>query len=261
MRTPLLLVATLLAMAVPAQAKELRTGTVFPIAEIPLMTQAGGKIVYLKVEEGDRVKSGQLLLNLDTTRAMADIKMLEAQLAHRSALRLAQISLDAAKRDLARDEALFSDRNLPAKNLEDSRHRMKLALEQVNLEQNRLSEQQLLLGSKRDALKDLSVEAPATGILATRFLHENQVVSPGSRLGELLLVDDVYVEAFAPLAEVRYLKVGRPVPVHEGGATYQGRVKVISEKVDPVSEAVKVKLLVPNPKHRLKPGMLVKVLL
>jgi len=74
------------------------TGTVVPNARQELYSYSAVPIVKVCVREGDRVKSGQVLVELDTALVDAQIKQAEAGVeAARAALRLAQEKLEAAK--------------------------------------------------------------------------------------------------------------------------------------------------------------------
>jgi len=237
-----------------------RIGTVFPFAEIPLVTQAGGKVSAISVAEGEYVKRGQVILAIDTAREQAEIKLIELQIGHEAALRLEKLALTTAQEDQARDEALSRDKSVPPKQLKDSLNRVNLARERVGIERGRLAEQRQQLAIKRQRLQDYQVLAPASGVMASVLLHANQVVNAGAKAGELLQIDQVYVETFVPLAEATRIKSGARATIHpEGQPAAAGRVKVLGQKVDPVSGSIKVKILVPNESHRLKPGMLVRV--
>lgn len=257
-------VAIALSTADPARASAVaRVGTVFPLAEIPVVTPSGGTVRHVYVSEGETVHRGQLLLSLDETQLKGEIQLLDAQIKHQAQLRLEHMNVLQAKETLTRDEALFADQNLPAKDLDDARSALKLAEEREAIERDRLAEQRLTLTMKRHALKDLQVFAPADGVMATVQLYGNQVVSAGAKLGDLLRIDQVLVETFVPVAEASHLQVGRAARVEptDSGGSLPARIRSLGERVDPVTHSIRVKLAVPNGRHRLKPGMPVKVLL
>ncbi|MBI6545183.1 MAG: efflux RND transporter periplasmic adaptor subunit [Cyanobacteria bacterium NC_groundwater_1444_Ag_S-0.65um_54_12] len=260
-----LLLPLLLAVGcLPAQAApEPRMGTVFPQTEIPIIVQAGGKVEQLRISEGERVQAGQLLLSVEHSQFTDEIRLLEMQIRNRAALRIEQLTQEAAKQDLARDEALFIDRNLPLKTLQDTRNRARLAVERVAMEKERLQEQEQALAIKRKTLRDFAVLAPIGGVMVSVLLHANQMITPGTKLGDLLQVDPVLVETFVPWRAARRLKIGEHVVVRSPGddADLPGRIKVIGEKVDPVTASLKVRIQVPNSRQQLKPGMVVRVLL
>lgn len=244
----------------PALAAEARVGTVFPLAEIPLVTRASGMVEQLPVQEGQRVRRGQRILALDRTRQHGEIKLLETQIAHKAALRLEEIALATAKQDLARDEALARDNTVPPKTVDDSRNRVRMAAERVSIERGKLEEQRQMLALKKQELGEYEVLSPGDGILSSVVLHANQYVTAGSKVGEFLQIDQVLVETFVPHAQAKKLAIGARTTVRtDDGQAFAGRVKTLGQRVDPVSTSVKVKVLVPNQGLKLKPGMLVRV--
>jgi membrane fusion protein (multidrug efflux system) len=109
-------------------------------------------------------------------------------------------------------------------------------------------------------LAEFEIQAPGDGYLAGMNVHPNEIVTAGAKVGDLLQLDQVYVETFVPLAAANRLKPGVRANVQaDGQAATAGRIKLVGQKVDPVSGSVRVKLLVPNAAHRLKPGMIVRV--
>jgi len=253
--------AALAVVAAPAAAAAPGlVGTVFPYAEIPIVTARGGKVARIPVEEGARVRRGQLLVALDRARPLAEIKLLETQIAHKAALRLEELALATAREDLKRDEQLSQDGTVTPKALDDSRNRVKLAVERVSIERGRLDEQRQTLAMRMRDLAEYDVVSPGDGILTGMLVHQHEIVAAGTKVGDLLQMDRVFVEVFVPAASAGRLRPGTGATVHADGlGAVTARVKVLGQKVDPVSGASRVRLLAPNPGGRLKPGMIVRV--
>ena len=151
-----LLVAT--AACRQAEVPETRVSGYVEVTEVPVAPQVGGRILELRVDEGDRVMAGDVIARLDTRDAElqlararaerasaeaqvrlvqapprpADVRQAEAQVAAATAdAAAAQAELDAARTDLARFEALLQANAGSQKQRDDARARVAVAEERL----------------------------------------------------------------------------------------------------------------------------------
>src|SRR6266850_7349544 len=83
-------------------------GRIQPVTQVKLSANVPGEVVRLAVKEGDVVRKGQFLLQLDDTQVRSRVRESEAALeAARSNLRLAEASFAQTDASLRRKEALF----------------------------------------------------------------------------------------------------------------------------------------------------------
>jgi len=115
----------------------------------------------------------------------------------------------------------------------------------------------------------VTVTSPLDGILLTRNLEVGEAVSPGSTLMTIGQLDEVELVVYIPEDRYGEINLGEKVEVRVDsfpGETFSGTVEYISDQAEFTPRNVQtiegrratvyaVKLLVPNPDLKLKPGM------
>jgi len=140
------------------------TGTIEPIRIIEVKSQAGGEILNLPVELGDRVQQGALLAEIDPR----DVRNAHDQAA--ADLEVAQARFDVAQRQLGRmeqlhDSDIVSQEELETAILEHANAKAELVRAETNLE------------LAADRLEDVELRAPITGTIVERAIEEGQVIT------------------------------------------------------------------------------------
>ncbi len=132
-----------------------------------------------------------------------------------------------------------------------------------------LAQAQAALNSIDIQVKKVTVTAPIDGILLTRNLEVGETVSPGSTLMTIGQLDEVELVVYVPEDRYGAINLGEKVEIRVDsfpGETFNGTVAHISDQAEFTPRNVQtvegrratvyaVKLLVPNPGLKLKPGM------
>ncbi len=108
--------------------------------------------------------------------------------------------------------------------------------------------------------KTLTLVSPVSGIVLEKNVLEGQRVMPGMRLYRIADLSTVWVEGDVYEQDMQYLRIGSPARIEVAaypGEQYAGRVSFIYPTVDRRSRTNRVRVTVPNPGLRLKPGMYV----
>ena len=112
------------------------------------------------------------------------------------------------------------------------------------------------------AVKNLTVYAPASGVVTERKAFPGMRVTPETDLYTLADLSPIWVEADVFESDLPSIRVGTPAEVILPGGEVRGaRVAYINPFVDPGSRTAQVRLELPNPDLSLKPGMFVSVTL
>lgn len=165
------------------------SGTIRARRTVNITSEVSGKVVRLAVEEGDRVKTGQFLLQIDPRAVRSRLQISEATLEQqRIALQQARVALANAKvnqkladDDLARQQKLDKDQLATKQALEQAvdnatlrRGEVRTAEQAVAAAEQRIRSQQADLESVQHDLSRVTIESPIDGIVTKRNVEEGE---------------------------------------------------------------------------------------
>ena len=202
--------------------------------DVRVFAEAQRRVVELRVEEGDAVKAGALLIRLQDDE-------------QRSALNKVEVELRQAKREFDRQKSLY-DRQLVS---EQAYNDAALIYDQAEI-------------ATEDARRNLTyteVRAPFAGIVTERLVNVGDYVTLNQPLFRIVDFDSIVARIYVPEKELPFLATGldaRLTAEAIGGASFVGTVDRISPVVDPGTGTVKVTVATPR-QEGLRPGMYVEV--
>ncbi|RMH39185.1 MAG: efflux RND transporter periplasmic adaptor subunit [Deltaproteobacteria bacterium] len=249
-REPLPAIAGSADRAAAPAAANVTTGTTFPIRSAQIGPNMSGVIAKLPVDEGDRVRKGDLLFRLRTTDLSLRVQQAKA------ALDAARVRLDAAKREYDRTRRLFDNNAVD-----------QATWERVQAEYDGaragVAAAEAALAVANQALADASVRSPIDGVVTRRFKNVGEMVTMMPPTVVLVVEDHSELELRfnLPTRVAAHVKVGDPVTARFDvtGATRVAEVSRISPNVDPRTRTVEVTARLHNEDGALKAGMLAKV--
>ena len=219
------------------------TGTIKPIAEAEILTEASGFFSFasasnFRIQEGIRVKTNQIIANLENR-----------ELVNNARVELKRITMETAEREYEKQRSLYEKGGV--------------TLKEVQLaDQNRINakynyEASLIMMDK------LNVKTPISGILVRlEKITEGDYVTAGRVIGKIMDYDNVYVEVNVSNTDIAKIKIGQKAKIINYAISEEifiGEVTEISRTIDAESRTHKVTIFINNPKRRLRPGMFVKV--
>ncbi len=213
--------------------------------EAQVRAQAGGTVVAVYAEEGQRVSQGQVLARIDAA-ALSD-----AVASAQSAVRTAEQSLQVARRNAERSETLAQAGAIADRDLETARW-------QVTSAQGQLADARSRLSSAREALGNTSVRSPVSGIVSARPVSAGDVVQPGGALFTVVDPRSMRLEASVPAAQLGELRQGATVRftvTGYPGRTFTGTIARINPAADPATRQVPVTVTIPNAEGSLVSGL------
>jgi multidrug efflux pump subunit AcrA (membrane-fusion protein) len=102
------------------------------------------------------------------------------------------------------------------------------------------------------------VESTISGVVGDVFVETGAYITPQIPLFQIVDMDQVEVVTNVPEKELNRIETGLPAEVSVipyPDRVFRGRVSRMSPVVDPASRTQKVRILIDNPEHVLKPGM------
>ncbi len=171
------------------------SGKIQPKKTVNISAQTMGRVTRLGVEEGDRVKAGQFLLQLDPVNFEAQVRRDVAAVAgaqtaleqSKVSLQSARANLDLAQKNLKRQQELWSTGLTTRETLERAQSELEMresdlhAREQeIKNRETQLNQQQAGLASSEHTLSQVRFDAPFDGIVTRRNIEEGENVVTGT---------------------------------------------------------------------------------
>ena len=252
------------------QASVLASGQLAHEEEVNLMSEEIGRVTQLMVEEGDRVKAGALLLQIDDEAHRAAVEQNQAQVRLQEiAIERQRLRLENLRKQWERQQALFQ-RGLVDQDSFDLLTN-ELGLAEVDLQSNieQLSQARAQLEQAEDRLRKTRVYSPIDGVVTSLDIKvgETAISSttnlPGSTLMTIANPDSIHTEVNVDEADIANVEVGQKAHVYAiayPDVPINGVIDsiAVSAKVPEgqqgLSFAVKIRLDPPEG-VRLRPGM------
>lgn len=240
--------------------------------KVDISSQVMGQIVTLAVVEGDHVKKGDLLLQIDKVQydagAQATQAALDALFAQREADKFTR---DQAERDLDRTKKNFAAHIESEQNLQKAQLAVDSAMANERADERRIEQARANLLANKDSLKKTTITSPIDGIVTAKPVEagENAIIGTMNNAGTVLLtVSDMSIvegEMEIDETDIPQVKVGQkakltfdayPDKKFDGVVTEIGGSPITKSALGTDSSAVnfKVKVQVESPPPNIRPG-------
>ncbi|MBL8199821.1 MAG: efflux RND transporter periplasmic adaptor subunit [Chromatiales bacterium] len=210
-------------------------GTARANESIEVTARTTSVITRINFREGQRVRTGDVLVDLDNRQEWANLQLAEAQ-------------LKQAENQYKRSQTLAVSQAVSAADLDQLEANLLVARAQVRGAQARLD--------------ILSVRAPFAGTVGLRRVSLGDLVGPDTVITTLDDTSVIKLEFGIPENFVGDLRTGNTIVADSTvypDRRFKGTVTSIDSRVDPVTRAVTVLATVPNDEGLLKPGMFLTV--
>ncbi len=228
--------------------------------EVNITSRIAGRIVFLKLIEGNRVRKGEVVCRIEDADLRNQLRKAEADLKH------AEADLADAKRTLDRNTALFAQHVISTKDRDDAQTHYDQA--QANIASARAN-----VDYFRDQLRDTAIRSPVDGVIVNKALEVGEWVTPGT---PILTVDDlstIWARVDVQETDLGSIYVGKAAEVTlptQPPATFTGRVMAVGQEGQFATErdvrrgrqdirTFYVKVQVLQSEGELKPGMTAEV--
>jgi membrane fusion protein, multidrug efflux system len=206
-------------------------GTLRSRQGVTLRPEVSGRIAAIGFQDGQRVRRGQLLVQLDDTLQKAQVQQAEAQ-------------ASIARTTLARNRELLAQSFVSQSAVDQAAAALEVAQAQVALAQAQFARMRIL--------------APFDGLAGIRLVNLGDYVKDGADLVQLEDSAQVLVDYRLPERFLARVKPGLPVAVTIDalpGQTFEARIEALDSQLDADGRALLVRARLDNRDGRLKPGM------
>lgn len=219
-----------------------------PTTVVHIYPPISGRVLALKVLPGQEVAKGQIVGMLQST----DLQQA------RSDYEKAKIEAARADLQLNRGRDLLQHQVMAQKDFDD----LNAVDEAAHAELSRSLQTLHILGYKETDTSDLvAIRSPIQGVVLdvnTASGELQRSLDNATSIATIANISDVWVMADLYPRDVQDVRRGQPVEVRVNGYpnnVYHGVVDNISDAVDPQTLTLKVRVVLPNPHHQLKPQM------
>jgi len=210
-----------------------------------------GRVVDVRVNVGSDVKAGSVLALLDSTElGQTKLEYIKSQ-----------TLLELAKTNYEREKSLFDQKIAAKKDVLAAEAEYRKA----EAETRSLHERLRLYGLSDQAINNLdnspslyTLTSPGPGVVIEREMSKGEVIEAGKKVATISDLSTVWVLLNLHEKDLAKVKQGTTVKIHTEsypGEVFAGKVAYIGNVVDPQSRTLPLRVEVPNPRARLKPGM------
>jgi membrane fusion protein (multidrug efflux system) len=218
---------------------------------VTISPKKAGIIDKILVKEGDRVKKGQVLVQLDDVDARLQVERAEA------GVKQAEAAVETNRSVLPRYRKLYECEVIPQQTLDD-------LLLRVKVDEAKLDLAKVELNMAKQNLLDHRIASPIEGIVNVKIasLGEHVNVAPKDEVMTVVQMDPLELEFYLPENWIGKVHLGSKIQFTVKAFSeekFTATLQFISPTADPATRNVKVKAVVPNLQYRLKPGFFAEV--
>jgi HlyD family secretion protein len=223
------------------------SGSIKPKRQIDISASNIGKVTRVAVKEGDYVKQGQFLIQIDPIQLETTVDRLAAAVeSAKAGERQAKYQLDKAESDLARAERLFAQGYLTDREVKDAKTARDVGISNLDAARQLVRQQEAQLSSAKHNLQEVTIEAEMTGIVTRLNVEEGEIAimgtlnNPGTVLMTIADLSTIEAEVEVDETEVVSIKTGQSAKItldafpdtsYSGVVTEVGNSPILSSSV------------------------------
>jgi multidrug efflux pump subunit AcrA (membrane-fusion protein) len=262
-------------------------GTLAAVDQVTISSEADGRVSRILADLGDRVKAGQVIIQIDSEKQQYSYEQQQAALARALAqygatdpqnlpdlektpdAQRANADLMQATQAYERASELFKRTLISQQALDDAKTALqsKRAMYNAALQNGKnlrasiqASEATMKLAGRQ--LRDTEIRAPFDGYVEKRLVNPGELVKSQTPVMAIVRLDPLKVMAEIPEKMAPWISGGQPVELQVDaypGRKFSGKLSRISPGVNTATRAFPFEALVPNADTALKPGTFARV--
>ena len=214
-------------------------GSISPVQGAMISAELAGTVAEINFQSGALVKKGEVLLKLDASAEIAQMRSAEAD-------------AELARNDLDRARGLAE--------------RKVISAAEFDAAQSKYTQKKAAVENMQSAIDKKQIHAPFDGTAGIRTVNPGQMVKVGDPLVSLQALGQVFVDFSLPQQQLADVKPDLPVKVTTDAIPdreFEGKLTAVNSSIDPTTRNVMLQATLDNQDNALRPGMFgrVKVLL
>jgi len=217
------------------------SGTI-EVTDVTVSSKAVARVLTVKVDEGSQVRQGDVLAELDPSELQ-------------QALLSAQARYQIAKDDYARNKSLYADRMISPQQFDAAASAQDVA--------------KAALDTAQIQLDNATIRAPSSGVILVRAIEPGELAAIGTPIVTMADLTTVKLTVYLAERDIGKVSLGESVAVSVDsypGRQFAGKITYISDQAEFTPKSIQtkeerttqvfgVKIEIPNPDQKLKPGM------
>ena len=237
-------------------------GCIQPVNSAKIAARMAGNLDALKVKEGDRVKTGDILFQTDQVNLQNQVLIAEQNLKvaqqnksiAEADLKIAKTNLEKARLDFERDETLFKRNVITKQAFENMEVAWKNAQATTEKAEVALAYKDVLIAQAETSLQiarknlaDSIIRAPYGGVITAKYHEPGEFVANGTAV--LAMEDQTNLEASLFVSSIYYPAISPETTVLltlHGLELCRAKLSYISPSIDPLTRTFEIKANLPN---------------
>lgn len=191
------------------------TGILKPAVQVNVGAQVNGQLCKLYVRQGERVKKGQLLAEIDPTLQESELRNTKAQLASARAQKLsAQATLLRYRQELDRQRMMQRDGSGVRSEFEQARSQYAVQVQQIEVSEAQIAQAEMAVKTAQANLSYTRIVAPVDGEVLGVVTREGQTIVSSQTAPTILVLadlDTMQVQTRISEADVQKIHPGQPL--------------------------------------------------
>ena len=212
-------------------------GAVTAVQEVDVTTEVAGKITAIRFRSGQQVSVGDVIVELDTSVAQAQLQGLIAE------RRLNELNFE-------RTSKLYKDKTV--------------SKSEFDISAARRDETSALVLAQQAGIAQKIIRAPFSGRLGIRAVDKGQYLEPGMKIVSLRSLDPIYIDFALPERYFSAIALDQVVTFSVQAfpsKTFTGKVSAVEPGIESSTRNIRIRAESNNPNEELRPGMFAELLL
>jgi len=258
------LVALLISSSALLAGDLVLSGTVISDNQKMITSRFMGFIKNMKVAEGDMVKKGQVLYEIDSKEIEAAVKQVDLAISQaRLALQMNENQLNNVLINLDRNKRLYDKGMISKYDLENLELAAKNMKDMVKIAEKQVAQAEAQKEAVLNQYKYLKIKAPNDGVIVAKRMSEGDMQIPG--MPSLVITDLKHLKVLTEISEsnLKYIKIGKKVKVLIPSINLKtdGNITAIIPASNPMTHKFKIKVTFDKKDAFVFPGMYAKIII